>query len=74
MNPVSSLHELRSLSAADRRYEKLAVFVSSRLGGREELTLHDHIEWLRIYAMATSEQEVVELVNGCIADVEAQGQ
>ena len=71
MNPVSSLQQLRSLSSTDLRYEKLAVLASSRLGGREEMDLHDHIEWLRIYAMATSEQAIVELVNDCIADVEA---
>ena len=71
MNPVSSLQQLRSLSGTDLRYEKLAVLASSRLGGSEELSLHDHIEWLRIYAMATSEQEVVELVNGWIAQVDS---
>ena len=71
MNPVSSIEQLRTLSRTDPRYEKLAILASSRLGGRDELTLHDHVEWLRIYAMATSEQEVVELVNGCIEQVEA---
>jgi hypothetical protein len=70
MNPVSSLQELRALSGTDHRYEKLTVLASSLLGGREELDLHDHIEWLRIYAMATSEQEIVELVNDCIAQVD----
>ena len=71
MNPVISLQELRRLSQADLRYQKLTVLASSRLGGRAELDVHDHIEWLRIYAMATSEQEIVELVNACIAQVEA---
>ncbi len=67
MDPVSSLQQLRALSSTDSRYEKLTVLASSLLGGRKELDLHDHIEWLRIYAMATSEQEIVELVNDCIA-------
>ena len=70
MNPLGSLQELRSLSRTDVRYRKLAVLASSRLGGREELDLHDHHEWLKIYAMATTEQEVVEHVNGCIRHVE----
>jgi hypothetical protein len=70
MKPVSSLQQLRSLSRTDLRYEKLAVLASSLLGGREELDLHGHVEWLRIYAMATSEQEIVELVNDCIAQVD----
>ncbi|OHB83963.1 MAG: hypothetical protein A2V98_14155 [Planctomycetes bacterium RBG_16_64_12] len=69
MKPVSTLRELRDLSATDLRYEKLTILASCRLGGREELPLHDHHEWLRIYALATTEQEVVEQVNCCIAHV-----
>ncbi len=66
MKPVSSLRELRDLSTADPRYERLTVLASCRLGGREGLPLYDHLEWLRIYAMATSEQDVLEQVNCCI--------
>ena len=70
IRPVGTLRELRDLSHADLRYEKLTIFASCRLGGRQELPLHDHHEWLRIYAMATSEQDVVEQVNCCIPQVE----
>ncbi|MHC4401959.1 MAG: hypothetical protein ACYTG0_19990 [Planctomycetota bacterium] len=63
MKPVNTLKELRKLSRNDPRYEKLAITVSCRLGGRDELPLADHLEWLRIYAMATTEQDVVDQVN-----------
>ncbi len=66
MKPVSTLRELRHLSRADHRYGQLTVLASCQLGGREELPLEDHHQWLRIYAMATSEQEVVAQVNCCI--------
>ena len=66
VKPVSTLKELRELSHADPRYERLTVLASCRLGGSEELPLHDHHEWLKIYAMATSERDIVEHVNCCI--------
>jgi hypothetical protein len=69
MKPVSTLMELRHLSRTDPRYEKLTILASRRLGGKEELPLHDHLEWLKIYAMATSEQDVLEQVNCCIPQV-----
>jgi hypothetical protein len=34
------------------------------------LPLHDHHEWLRIYSMATSEQDIVEQINCCIPHVD----
>lgn len=73
MEPVTTLRQLRTLSATDPRYERLTILVSCRLGGREELPLHDHHEWLRIYAMATSEQDIVEQINCCIPHVKAEG-
>jgi len=69
MKLVSTLKELRELARTDSRYEKLTILASCRLGGSEELPLHDHHEWLKIYAMATSEQDVVEQVNCCIDQV-----
>jgi hypothetical protein len=71
MKPVSTLRELWDLSVTDLRYEKLTVLASCRLGGREELPLHDHHEWLKIYALATSEQDIVEHVNCFIPKVES---
>ena len=69
MKPVSTLRELRDLSFADRRYEELTRVASCSLGAREDVSLHDHHEWLRIYALATTEEGVVEQVNSCIAAV-----
>lgn len=69
MKPVGTLKELRDLAGTDPRYEKLTILASCRLGGSEELPLHDHHEWLKIYAMATTEQDVVEQVNCCIDQV-----
>ena len=68
IEPVSTLDELRRLSRKDPKYEKLAISASCKLGGRKELPLADHLEWLRIYAMATTEQEVVDQVNDSISD------
>jgi hypothetical protein len=70
MKPVATLRELRELSHTDPRYERLTILASCRLGGREELPLHDHHEWLRIYSMATSEQDIVEQINCCIPHVD----
>ncbi|MFH1268049.1 MAG: hypothetical protein ABIK89_20215 [Planctomycetota bacterium] len=69
MKPVSTLKELRERARTDSRYEKLTILASCRLGGSEELPLHDHHEWLKIYAMATTERDVVEQVNCCIGQV-----
>jgi len=66
MKPVATLRELRNLSGTDPRYKKLAIFASCQLGGKEELPVSDHIEWLKIYSMATTEQDVVDRVNECI--------
>ena len=66
VKPVATLKELRDLSHTDPRYERLTILASCRLGGSQELPLHDHHEWLKIYAMATSEQDIVEQVNCCI--------
>ncbi len=71
MKPIASLRELRKLSHSDPRYEQLTILASCRLGGSKELPLHDHHEWLRIYSMATSEQDIVEQINCCIPQVEA---
>jgi len=70
VKPVATLRQLRDLAHTDPRYERLTVVASCRLGGSEELPLHDHHEWLKIYAMATSERDVVEHVNGCIPHVD----
>jgi hypothetical protein len=69
MNPVSSLRELRSLSETDPRYEALTKIASQSLGARDDVSLHDHHEWLRIYALATTEEGVVAQVNSCIPQV-----
>jgi hypothetical protein len=69
MKPVNTLWELRDLARANPEYERLTILVSCRLGGKEGLPLADHLEWLRIYAMATSEQDVVEQVNCCIGQI-----
>lgn len=70
VKPVATLKELRDLSQTDPRYERLTILASCRLGGSKELPLHDHHEWLKIYAMATSERDVVEQVNCCIPHVD----
>ena len=70
VKPVATLKELRDLSHTDPRYERLTILASCRLGGSQELPLHDHHEWLKIYAMATSEQDIVEQVNCCIPHVD----
>jgi hypothetical protein len=66
MKPVTSLRELRDLSYADSRYEKVTIAASTSLGAREDVSLHDHLEWLRIYAFATSEQGVIDQINSLI--------
>jgi len=66
MNPVDTLRELRDLAHKDPRYAQLTRVASCSLGAREDVTLHDHHEWLKIYAMATTEEGVVGQVNSCI--------
>jgi hypothetical protein len=69
MKPVSTLRELRDLSHTDSRYEELTRATSRSLGARDDVSLHDHHEWLRIYAMATTEEGVVEQVNAMISKI-----
>ena len=66
MKPVTTLRELRNLAGTDPRYKEAAILASCQLGGKEELPLSDHIEWLKIYSMATTEQDVIDRVNQCI--------
>lgn len=63
MKPVRTLNELRSLSSVDPHYGELTILASRTLGGREDASLEDHQQWLRINAMATAEEEVVNTVN-----------
>jgi tRNA U34 5-methylaminomethyl-2-thiouridine-forming methyltransferase MnmC len=73
MKPVSTLRELRSLSETDPRYEALTKIASQSLGARKDVSLHDHHQWLRIYALATTEEGVVAQVNSCIPQVGDRG-
>lgn len=63
MKPVNTLSELRALSERDARYRELTIRASRLLGGRQDGPLETHQEWLRIYALATSEQYVLGQVN-----------
>jgi hypothetical protein len=70
MKPVSTLTELRSLSGSDPHYEALTILASRELGGRAEASLEEHQEWLRIYALATAEEHVVERVNRLMPQID----
>jgi hypothetical protein len=71
MKPVGTLRELWKLAATDPQYEQLTKVASCSLGAKQDIPLRDHQEWLRIYAMATTEEGVVEQVNSCIPRVES---
>ena len=67
MKPVTALSELRALSQTDTRYQELTIRASRLLGGRQEDPLETHQEWLRLYAMATSEEYVLGELNVLIS-------
>jgi hypothetical protein len=70
VKPVRTLNELRSLSDVDPHYGELTILASRKLGGRRDASLEDHQQWLRINAMATAEEEVVNTVNLLIPQLE----
>ena len=61
---VHSLAELFQLAHTDDKYRQLLMISAQNLGG-DPKTVQGAEQWLRINAMETSEEGVVEEINFC---------
>ena len=64
IRPVTSLAQLEHLAATHDDYRALALAAAENLG-RSTLNLPAALQWLRMNAMETDEQGVVDEVNFC---------
>lgn len=66
--PIQSLAQLRTKALRDENYKRLAIFAAQQLGGETE-DLNQAMKYLETSANDTDEDEVVEEVNFCLAEL-----
>ena len=65
--PIQSLAQLNTKAQRDERYKNLAIVAANNLGGAvKEGDYQSAIRWLKVSAMESDEDGVVEEVNFCL--------
>jgi hypothetical protein len=67
--PVMSLAQLRTKANTDPKYRSLAIFAAETLGYNPNGNLDEAMRQLRVEALETSEDEVIEEVNFLRTDI-----